>query len=150
MANYLLVMLSPSAMNWLLSLPADSIDSWPDLKSKFVENYKATCRQPASKHDLARIFQKPGESLRSYIRHFSELRNSVTNISEVEVVTAFSRGILHSHELRQKFNRKPPTRIDEMLQMANQYANAEDAEERYKDDFACFSRQDRPDRRNDR
>ena len=43
MANYLLVMLSQSANNWLMGLGKDSIESWDDLKRVFIENYMAMC-----------------------------------------------------------------------------------------------------------
>ena len=44
MANYLPVMLSQTANNWLMDLRKDSIESWDDLKKVFVENYMATCQ----------------------------------------------------------------------------------------------------------
>ena len=71
MANYLPIMLRPAMMNWLTSLQSDIINSWDDLKRLFIENYKATCEQPGTKHDLARVYQKPSELLWSYIRCFS-------------------------------------------------------------------------------
>ena len=83
----------------------------------------AMCTRPSTKHDLNRIDQKPSELLRSYIRCFSEMRNSIPNITEAEVITAFIRG-LHHRELRSKFNRKPPTGIGKMITTANQYADA--------------------------
>ena len=63
MANYLLVMLQPIAMNWLTSLQSNIIDSWDDLKRMFIKNYKATYEWPATKHDLAKIYQRTGELL---------------------------------------------------------------------------------------
>ena len=71
MANYLPVMLTPTAMNKLTSLALDSIGSWEQLKKVFTDNYMATCTQPGTKYDLNRIYQKPSELLRSYIRRFS-------------------------------------------------------------------------------
>ena len=126
MANYLLVMLMPPAMSWFTSLAPDSIGLWEELKKVFTDNYMATCTRPSTKHDLSRINQKPSELLRSYIQCFSEMRNSIPNITEAEVITAFIRG-LHHRELRSKFNRKPPTGIGEMITTANQYADAEEA-----------------------
>ena len=73
------------------------------------------------------------ELLRSYIRHFSEMRNSIPNITEAEVITTFVRG-LHHHDLRSKFNRKPPKGIGEMIMTADQYANAEEAKVRFNED----------------
>ena len=77
MANYLPVMLMPAAMSWFTSLALDSIGSWEELKKVFTDNYMATCTQPGTKHDLNRITQKPSELLRSYIRCFSEMKNSI-------------------------------------------------------------------------
>lgn len=87
----------------------------------------AICVCPGSKHDLARVYLKPGDTLRSIIRRFSVVRNTIANIAEVEVITAFTMGI-HDCDLRAKFNRKPPSTIEEMLKRANEYADAEEAE----------------------
>ena len=107
MANYLPVMLTLAAMSWFTSLAPDSIMTWEELKKVFTDNYMATCTRPSTKHDLNCIYQKPSELLRSYIRRFFEMRNSIPNITEAEVITAFIRG-LHHRELRSKFNCKPP------------------------------------------
>ena len=84
MANYLLVMLSQSANTWLMGLGEDSIKSWDDLKKVFVENYMATCQQPSMKYDQEKLHQTSGEPLRSYIRRFSETRNTIHNIGDSE------------------------------------------------------------------
>ena len=59
MANYLPVMLRPTAMNWLTSLALDSIGSWEQLKKVFTDNYMATCTRPGTKHDLSHINRAP-------------------------------------------------------------------------------------------
>ena len=118
MANYLPIMLTPPAMSWFTSLALDSIGSWEELKKVFTNNYMATCTRLGTKHALSRINQKPSELLRSYIRCFSEMRNSIPNITEAEVITAFIRG-LHHRELRSKFNQKPPTGIGKMITTTN-------------------------------
>ena len=56
MANYLPVMLTSTAMNWLMSLALDSIESYEQLKKVFTDNYMATCTRPSTKHDLNRIY----------------------------------------------------------------------------------------------
>ena len=93
----------------------------------------ATCTRLGTKHDLNRIYQKPSELLRSYIKCFSEMRNSIPNITEAEVITAFVKG-LHHRDLRSKFNRKPPKGIGEMITTADQYVDAEEAEVRFNED----------------
>ena len=118
MANYLPIMLMPPTMSWFTSLDLDSIGSWEELKKVFTDNYMAMCTRSGTKHDLNRINQKPFELLRSYIRRFSEMRNSIPNITEAEVITAFIKG-LHHRELRSKFNRKPPIGISDMITTTN-------------------------------
>ena len=61
------------------------------------------------------------------------MRNSIPNITEAEVITAFVRG-LHHRDLRSKFNRKPPKGIGEMIMTVDQYANAKEAEVRFNED----------------
>jgi len=61
------------------------------------------------------------------------MRNSIPNITEAEVITAFIQG-LHHRDLRSKFNRKPPMGIGEMITTANQYIDAEEAELRFNED----------------
>ena len=55
MANYLPIMLSQSANNWLMGLREDSVESWDDLKKVFIENYMATCQQPGIKYDMEKL-----------------------------------------------------------------------------------------------
>ena len=93
MANYLPIMLNQSANNWLLSLRENSIQSWDDLKKVFTDSYMATCEQPGTKYDLEKLHQSSRESPRDFIRHFSETRNSIPNITDVEAIAAFTKGL---------------------------------------------------------
>jgi hypothetical protein len=127
MANYLPVMLDQSANNWLLSLRQDSIGSWDGLKREFTANYSATCEQLATKYDLEKVYQTPGDLLRDFIRHFSETRNSIPNVTDAEAITAFTKGLRHE-QLRAKLFRKRPGTIAELISMSNGYTDAEEAE----------------------
>ena len=86
----------------------------------------ATCEQPSTKYDLEKLHQSSRESLHDFIRRFSEIRNSVPNITDTEAITAFTKGLWHE-QLCGKLYRKRPTTIDELIQIANRYANAEEA-----------------------
>ena len=55
MANFLPLMLSQIANNWLMDLREDSIESWDDLKKIFIENYMVMCQQPSMKYDLEKL-----------------------------------------------------------------------------------------------
>ena len=55
----------------------------------------ATCEQPGTKYDLEKLHQTSGESLHNFIRHFLGTRNSMPNISDVEAIAAFTKGLQH-------------------------------------------------------
>lgn len=61
-AKYFPLMLDGTARTWLKGLPANSIGSWAELKARFIQNFKDTCKQPMSIVDLASCVQAEGES----------------------------------------------------------------------------------------
>ncbi|XP_066167851.1 uncharacterized protein [Oryza sativa Japonica Group] len=126
MANYLPVALADSARSWLHGLPRGTIGSWAELRDHFIANFQGTFERPGTQYDLYNVIQKSGESLREYIRRFSEQRNKISDISDDVIIAAFTKGIRHE-ELVGKFGRKPPRTVKLMFEKANEYAKAEDA-----------------------
>ena len=55
--------LSGVARSWLKKLPDESIDNWEAFERIFIQNFKATCKQPASIEELRTCVQKSGESM---------------------------------------------------------------------------------------
>jgi hypothetical protein len=64
--------LTDSARTWLEHLPASQIHNWDDLVRTFVGNFQGTYVHPGNSWDLRSCTQKPGESLRDFIRRFSK------------------------------------------------------------------------------
>ena len=61
-AKYFTMMLEGTTRTWLKSLPVNLINSWDELKAKFIANFKDTCKQPMSIVDLAACVQGENES----------------------------------------------------------------------------------------
>ena len=61
-AKYFTMMLDGPARTWLKGLPPNSIRSWAELKTRFIQNFKDTCGQPISILDLDSCVQGEGES----------------------------------------------------------------------------------------
>jgi len=61
-AKYFTMMLDGPARTWLKGLPPNSIRSWTKLKTRFIQNFKGTCKQPLSILDLDTCIQDEGES----------------------------------------------------------------------------------------
>ena len=93
MANYFPVVLSPTVQDWLTGLPANSINSWGDLCSKFIDNYQGTFTKPGVEWDLYQIAQKKNESLRDYIRRFMKKKNTILGASDAVIMASFRTGI---------------------------------------------------------
>ena len=110
MANYLPVALADSARSWLHGLPRGTIGSWAELRDHFIANFQGTFERPGTQYDLYNVIQKSGESLRDYIRRFSEQRNKISDITDNVIIAAFTKGILHE-DLVGKFGRKPPKTV---------------------------------------
>ena len=60
--KYFTMMLEGTTRTWLKSLPANSVGSWAELKHRFIQNFKDTCKQPMSIVDLVACVQEDGES----------------------------------------------------------------------------------------
>ena len=80
-AKYFTMMLEGTARTWLKSLPANSIRSWAELRARFIQNFKDTCKQPMSIVDLAACVQEEGESTTHWVRRVSEILHSSDRIN---------------------------------------------------------------------
>nr|ABA96696.1 retrotransposon protein, putative, Ty3-gypsy subclass [Oryza sativa Japonica Group] len=86
------------AHSWYFNLPANSIYSWEQLRDVFVLNFRGTYEEPKTQQHLLVIRQRPGESIREYMRRFSQARCQVQDITEASVINAASIGLLEDAE----------------------------------------------------
>ena len=81
--------------------------------------------KPGVEWDLYQIRQKKGESLWEFIRRFMKKKNSIPDVSDAVVMTAFRKGV-KDHDLLKKISRKQPRTVKELFSMADRYADQED------------------------
>jgi len=91
-----------------------------------INNFSGTCDRPSSEWDLEWISQREGESIREYIQRFCQKQNTITDIDERAVIMYIKKG-LRDRELFCVLVRKDPRTCEELFEIANPYANAEDA-----------------------
>jgi hypothetical protein len=70
--------------------------------------------------------QKKGETLCSYIQRWSVIKNSAENVSDERAIDAFSAG-LHCLDLMEEIGRTKPRTVSELMEVANRFADGEDA-----------------------
>jgi hypothetical protein len=84
--------LADSARTWLEHQPASQIHNWDDLVRTFVGNFQGTYVRPGNSWDLRSCTQKPGESLRDFIRRFYKRCTELPSVAQSEIVHAFLEG----------------------------------------------------------
>jgi hypothetical protein len=118
--------LADSARTWLEHLPASQIHNWDDLVRTFVGNFQGTYVRPGNSWDLRACTQKPGESLRDFMRRFSKRCTELPSVAQSEIVHAFLEGTTR-RDLVRELGRSPPVDSNELFDIATSFASGEEA-----------------------
>jgi hypothetical protein len=70
--------------------------------------------------------QRRYETLRSYIQRWSVIKNSAEDVSDERAIDAFSAR-LHRSDLVEEVGRIKPRTVSELMEVANRFADGEDA-----------------------
>ena len=90
-AKYFMMMLEGTACTWLKNLPANSSESWDQLKARFIANFKDTCKHPMSIVDLDACVQGENESTTHWVRWVSEALHSSDRINASQAIITLER-----------------------------------------------------------
>jgi hypothetical protein len=90
---YFPMVLDPAPLTWLESLSNNSIDSWEGLKKVFIDNFQGAITRASTHHDLAQCKQERNKLLQSYTRRFFNVRATIANISEEDIIDCFYNGL---------------------------------------------------------
>jgi hypothetical protein len=118
--------LADSTRTWLEHLPASQIHNWVDLVHTFIGNFQGTYMRPGNSWDLRACTQKPGESLRDFIRRFSKRCTELPSVAQSEIVHAFLEGTT-CQDLVRELGRSPPVDSNELFDIATSFAFGEEA-----------------------
>jgi hypothetical protein len=118
--------LTGAARSWLNTLPNDSIGSWGELESQFARNFRSTYKRPASLEEVKSCVQRKDETLRSYIQCWRVIKNSAEDICNKRAIDAFLAGLRRS-DLVEEVGRTKPRTVSELMEVANRFADGEDA-----------------------
>jgi hypothetical protein len=76
--------------------------------------------------EVKSCIQKKDETLRSYIQRWSVIKNSAEDVSDERAIDAFSAGLRRS-DLVEEIGRTKPRAVLELMEIANRFADGEDA-----------------------
>jgi hypothetical protein len=115
-----------AARFWLNTPPNDSIGSWGELESQFARNFRSTYKRPASLEEIKSCVQRKDETLCSYIQCWSVIKNSAEDVFDERAIDAFSAGLCRS-DLVEEVGRTKLRMVSELMEVANRFADGEDA-----------------------
>ena len=101
-----------------------AFDSGPPLRPKGL----AKEDRPGNSWDLKSCQQEPSESLRDYISRFSQRCNSLPNVIDVDVISAFLFGMTYESLVHKLGCLKPHTTRD-LLDVTTNHSSSEEAAE---------------------
>nr|AAS07078.1 putative polyprotein [Oryza sativa Japonica Group] len=103
-----------------------------DLWQQFVANFQGTYKRHAIEDDLHALTQNTGESLREYVRHFNECRNTIPEITDASVIRAFKSGVRDRYTTQELATRRITT-TRRLFEIVERCAHVDDALRRKND-----------------
>jgi hypothetical protein len=117
--------LDPAPLTWLESLSNNTIDSWERLKKVFIDNLQGAIARAGTRHDLAQCKQERNKLLRSYTHLFFDVRATIANILEEDIINCFYNGITDPGIYRD-FGRNRPKTIAGLRDMMYDWSEQEE------------------------
>jgi hypothetical protein len=114
------------ARSWLSKLERETIGSWEERTKQFTSNFKSTYKRPASIEEVKAYVQQFNETVRSYIQRWSIIKNSAVKVSDERAIDTFTLG-LQRGDLVKEMGRIKPRIVSELMDIANRFADGEDA-----------------------
>jgi len=120
-AKYFHLVIQEEARDWLLKLPPRSIDTWEDLKDKFIEKF-----QTEDMKKLSQCVQKEGELCGDWIKRIAEILDTAKSIT-VQSAMRVMRKNCRFEPLTEKLSRAfhKINSFDQLLATAHKYAKTD-------------------------
>jgi hypothetical protein len=97
-----------------------------ELENQFARNFRSIYKRPASLEEVKSCVQRRDKTLRSYIQHWSVIKNSAEDVSDERAIDVFSAGLCRSY-LVEEIGRIKLRTVSELMEVANRFADVEDA-----------------------
>ncbi|KAI5021826.1 hypothetical protein ZWY2020_058556 [Hordeum vulgare] len=134
-AKYFTMMLEGTARAWLKNLPPNSINTWAELKERFIKNFCGTCKRPMTIVDLQHCVQRPDESAHHWTRRVGEVIHSSDGFSASQAVLILEKNS-HYEPLVLKLGRlkRKVHDMGELMDTLTRYAESDDTKDPREDD----------------
>jgi hypothetical protein len=115
MAKSFIIALEGLALTWYTRLPPLSIDSWKELRDKFLLNFQGYRPDTDALAELSLCKQQEKETLREYYRKFLTLKSQLLSVDDQiaihYAISGLRAGVLYSHSIsaRSSLRESPKT-----------------------------------------
>ncbi|KAK0584696.1 hypothetical protein LWI29_017299 [Acer saccharum] len=113
---------------WFGRLPPGSISSFSNLSKAFIRQFIGSVQRRKSLAHLSNLKQERNDSIKKYLARFGKEVAQIEDASDVVVIAAFTNG-LQSGRLSFDLRRERPKTYEEMMEIAGDYALAEEEKE---------------------
>uniref|UniRef100_A0A0E0EWP1 RNA-directed DNA polymerase n=1 Tax=Oryza meridionalis TaxID=40149 RepID=A0A0E0EWP1_9ORYZ len=83
-----------------------------ELKGQFIANFQGTFPDPGTQWDLYQIVHGHDERFFDYIRRFTERRNTIPHVTDIEVMAAFQQGCKNEDFIKWPSKRKSEDEVN--------------------------------------
>nr|XP_043615923.1 uncharacterized protein LOC122587824 [Erigeron canadensis] len=115
-----------SARVWYDSLARGSIDSFEELRQKFLTHFMVQQKYTRNPVEVHNIRQRENESLTAFMERYNLESMRILGASETMRVLGFMHGI-RSKQLIEKLNTKVPDTVKEMMEVVKAHIRAKEA-----------------------
>lgn len=114
------ITLKKGAREWMMTLAANSIGSWTDLREKFHAWFGRNKRRGKVTTSLMQVKQKSDESLSQYVKRFREAVGIVAELNAPKALGFFTTGldVVKSKKLMKDIMFNPPKDLSEAYDQA--------------------------------
>jgi len=124
LAKSLIISLEGTAANWYARLQPRSIQSWQELRKKFLLNFQGFQSELSTEEDFLSCMQYEKETLPEFCRRFLRLKAQAPEVPNDQVISqaikALRAGQLHSHLTRER-----PRTIQELYENFEKFSKSE-------------------------
>ena len=111
---------------WFSKIPPNTVGSFKELSKLFVNNFIGGQRHKCSSSSLLIVEQGKNESLRSFITSFNREALIVYEMDDKLLLAAFHNRVNSDLFIHKLYEKKPQT-MAELVHLAQNFMNAEDA-----------------------
>nr|GEW00471.1 reverse transcriptase domain-containing protein [Tanacetum cinerariifolium] len=114
------------ARGWFDRMPNGSINSWSDLREKFVERFALRRRRSKDPTEVSKIVRKANESLPDFKERWTEKMGYIQGVPEVMQISAFMSNS-KCLELARRFVDQVPQTVTEMMKRVDDFVKSDEA-----------------------